>query len=153
MSAQRKSERHGMLAKIHVAKKQLRMADDDYRAVLMRVTWKSSAADCSDAELVAVLEEMQSLGFVDQPRPKNRRSDNPQVRMIYAIWADIRPLLDGNAGDAELRSFVARQTKSVKNPTGISAPEFLYAEEANKVIEGLKAWRARLQRKGEKVDA
>ena len=48
---------------------------------------------------------------------------------------------------------VQRQTKGVKNPDGIGSPEWLDPVEANKVIEGLKAWRARLLRAKEAAHA
>jgi hypothetical protein len=70
--------------------------------------------------------------------------------MIYAIWADIRPLLE-DAGDEALRGFVRRQTKSAVHPDGVDAPEWLNGTDAAKVIEGLKGWLARLRKAWEAV--
>jgi hypothetical protein len=58
------------------------------------------------------------------------------VRLIYAIWNEMVPYLD-EADEAALRGFVTRQT-------GVSAPEFLTDAQADRVIEGLKAWKTRL---------
>ena len=55
---------------------------------------------------------------------------------------------DGSAAPVDaLRAFVQRQTKSRLTPDGISAPEFLDGPQANRVIEGLKAWLAREKHK------
>jgi hypothetical protein len=65
--------------------------------------------------------------------------------MIHAVWADICKLQ--GRGDAEaLRSFVRRQTKTEAHPDGVDSAEFLTAAMANRVLEGLKAWRARLEK-------
>jgi phage gp16-like protein len=127
-------ERRARLAKVHVAKKQLALEDDSYRALLMRVTGKSSSADCTDAQLDAVLGEFARLGFTAD-KPRQPPSDKAYVRMIYAIWKDLKPYLTDHSRRA-LQSFVKRQTD-------VDAPEFLNPEDANIVVEGLKAWLAR----------
>ena len=139
-------DRRAMIAKIHVAKKALGLDDDSYRAILMRVTGQSSSAACRDAQLVAVLGEFRRLGWEGPPeKPGARRaSRKPHVRKVWAIWGDLRPLLD-DADDDTLRGFVRKQTKSRKNPEGISDPEWLSPEDATKVIHGLSGWLGRVQ--------
>ena len=136
-------DRRALIAKIHLAKKQLALTDDSYRDVLRRVTGFESAAAMRLEQLDAVLKEFARLGW--KPKPARRRSDKPQVRMIWAIWRDI-VALQGHGDDAALRAFVARQTRTAAHPNGISSPEFLDAAMGNRVAEGLKAWRGRLQR-------
>jgi phage gp16-like protein len=135
--------RTAMLAKVHIAKKELRIDDDAYRAMLKREVGKISSGDCTDAELRKLLDGFRRLGWTQ--KHKRPLSEKAHVRLIYAIWGDIKPLLDGAAGDGELRSFVARQTRDRLRPQGVSAPEFLDAADATKVIEGLKGWLARLR--------
>jgi phage gp16-like protein len=132
-----------MIAKIHLAKKQLALTEDSYRDVLRRITGLDSSADMRADQLDAVLREFARLGW--KPRPAMKRCAAPQVRMIYAVWKDI-VRLKGSGDAAGLRSFVQRQTKTLVNPQGISSPEFLDAEMGARVLEGLKAWRARLQK-------
>jgi phage gp16-like protein len=129
--------RRARLAKIHIAKKQLAMVDESYRAMLVRITGQESAATCTEAQLDKVIEEFARLGFAEKPRAP--RSDKAYVRMIYGIWADLKPFVREHSG-AALRAFVYRQTAQ-------DAPEFLDAEDANLVIEGLKAWLGREQGK------
>jgi phage gp16-like protein len=133
-----------MIAKIHLAKKQLALTEDSYRDVLRRVTGVDSAGSMRGDQLDAVLREFARLGW--KAKPARRRSDKPQVRMIHAVWKDI-VALQGHGDAAALRSFVRRQTRTDATPDGIASPEFLDAEMANRVLEGLKAWRARLRRK------
>ena len=58
------------------------------------------------------------------------------MRKVYAIWGSMRELVDDPSVTA-LRAFVKRQT-------GVDQPEWLDGEQGNLVIEGLKAWRRRL---------
>jgi phage gp16-like protein len=125
-------DRRGMIAKLHVAKSQIGMAETDYRAMLMRVAGVESSRVASDGQLLALLAEMRRLGFKDH-RPV---SDKPHVRKVWAVWRDMAPLL-ADGSDAALRSFCFRQVK-------LADPEWLDGHQANKVIEGLKAWSARL---------
>lgn len=135
-------DRHAMLAKVHLARKELGLAEDDYRAILRRVTRHDSAAGCGPSQLDELLREFRRLGWKGSHRP---RSPKPIIRMIHAVWRDIAPrLADGS--DAALRSFVQRQTRNSSRPDGVTAPEFLDVPAATKVLEGLKAWRARLDR-------
>lgn len=137
--------RAAMIAKLHVARKQLAMEEESYRALLTRVAGVDSAARCDERALARVLAEFERLGFAPVRNRAQRRDARPHVRKIWAIWGDLKPLLD-HADDDALRGFVRRQTKSMKNPDGIAAPEWLDPHEAKKVIEGLKGWLARVQR-------
>lgn len=148
-AARQDGNRKTMLATVHIARKQLGLDEDAYRDVLERVTGRRSSGDCSVRELRLAIEEFRRLGFA--AKPARVASDKPWVRKVYAIWGDIRPLLD-EAADEALRGFVRRQTKSAVHPDGVDAPEWLTAEEAKPVIEGLKGWLARLRRAREAAD-
>jgi hypothetical protein len=139
-----------MLAKIHLARKQMGLDIETYRDMLQRVVGQRTCATCADQQLGLVLAEFRRLGWEAKPAVKS--SDKAQVRKILAIWADICPLLD-DAGDEALRGFVRRQTKSPVHPDGVDAPEWLNGAEANKVIEGLKGWLARLRKTREAANA
>jgi phage gp16-like protein len=136
------NDRSAMIAKVHVAKKQLALDDGSYRAVLKRMTGQESAANCTDGQLERLLKEFKRLGFVNAPARNRTTSEKPWVRKVLALWADLAPLLD-QATDETLRVFVARQTKSARNPAGISRPEWLTSEDATPVIQGLEGWLAR----------
>lgn len=123
-----------LLAKVHIAKKELALADESYRAILERVTGRASSRDCTERQLEQLLAEFKRLGWVPKTKAGAARiSDKPHVRKVYALWreAGVVGAVD-NASKEALRAFVVRQT-------GKSAPEFCSPDEANKVCEGLKA--------------
>lgn len=138
-----KQDRRVMIAKIHLAKKQLALAEESYRAILERITGQDSAGKMRLDQLDAVLREFARLGW--RAKPATKRSARPQIRMIHAVWGDIVKL-QGRGDEAALRSFVRRMTKTEEHPDGVDSPEFLTADMANRVLEGLKAWRARIRK-------
>lgn len=138
-----------MRQKIQIGKKQLRLTDDDYRAILLRVTGKDSSTKCGPSDLEAVLEEFKRLGWKPK-RTGKPMSQNAQVLMAQAIWKDIDGML-AVGGPSALRAFVERQTKDKAHPHGVSALEFCNSQQLNKVIEGLKPWKARLMKQREAV--
>jgi len=62
--------RAAKLAQIHVAKKQLSMDDDSYRAMLQRVVGVDSAAKANPLGICNILDEMKRLGF----KPSHKRA-------------------------------------------------------------------------------
>lgn len=131
-----------LLAKVHIAKKELALGDEAYRAILVRITGEESSKDCSEPQLQKLLDEFKRLGW--KPKAGSRGSggfDKPHVRLIYALWteAGIVGAVD-NASKEALRAFVERQT-------GKSAPEFCSPGDANRVTEALKAM---IRRAGER---
>jgi phage gp16-like protein len=123
--------RRPLIARVHMARKELALSEDSYRAVLARITGRHSAADLTVPQLLAVITEFERLGL----RPRRVRSDKPHVRKIYALWGAMRPHLTDPSRTA-LRAFVARQT-------GVGDPEWLTAAQAARVTEALKSWRRR----------
>lgn len=97
MTHRTSNPRQRQLRDIHVAKKQLGMDDDTYRALLQRVTGKTSSADMSGAERQAVIAEMLNLGF-ELPDSEERRKNYPGrpanvdqvplLRKVEALLAD-----------------------------------------------------------------
>lgn len=85
--------RRSILAKIHIAKAQLGMDTDAYRALLQRIAGVDSAADLLPDQAERVLAEMRRLGW----RDKGARYGN--LRKRYArpgnerLMASIRKML------------------------------------------------------------
>lgn len=75
---------------IHTGKKSLGWDDENYRAVLVRVTGKSSARDCSESELESVVRYMRGQGFT--PLAKHGRRPNVAASK-KAILSKIEALL------------------------------------------------------------
>lgn len=127
-----------MLAKIHIAKKELRLQEAEYRALLLRVAKVESAKDLSDRAAAAVIAEFKRLGWApkESTRPPAERAD---IRKIYALWGALHPgprAKDESSREA-LRAWVKRRFE-------VSAPEFLKPPQAREAIEQLKAWKKRV---------
>ncbi len=78
--------RASAIAKVHVAKKQLGLDDETYRAVLRRVTGRDSAADLNEVQLGSVIREFVRLGWTGGADLRAGRT--PTGRLIRALWRD-----------------------------------------------------------------
>lgn len=108
------------LAAIHIARKELGLSEDEYRAVLVRVTGKNSSAAMSDAEHGRVLEEFKRLGWKGRSERRRPPSRDPQVRKVFALWGALaRAGTVRNGSRVALRAFTKRMT-GVEDPSGWS---------------------------------
>lgn len=67
------STRNLQLSKIHIAKKDLGLDDETYRALLARVAGVRSAKDLNPRQIGAVLAEFSRLGWASTPAKKHGR--------------------------------------------------------------------------------
>lgn len=130
------------ISAIHVAKKQLGLDEDTYRAKLVNIVGKPSTKDMTEDERQKVLTVFRNEGF--RPAAPSRRADGRAkltgkfAGKLQALW-----IAGWNLGifrerdDAALVNFVKRQT-------GLDAVQFLrFPEDARKAIEAIKAILAR----------
>lgn len=105
------AQRRAMMAKVHLAKKDLGLEDDDYRAVLERETGKRSAKDCSHAELEAVLAAFERQGFKPKARaPRGRPATHGVARKARALWISLWQLgVVRDPSETALERFARRQ--------------------------------------------
>lgn len=126
---------------------------DSRKAIQARVAGKDSSSKMTLRDFNACLRDLQDRGVWKPKKAKAqtyRPKSNDHVSKVFAIWSDMcrdgipdTPTRDG------LISFVRRMTKSEHRPDGLGDPNWLSTVEANKVVEGLKAWRAReLKKRG-----
>lgn len=131
--------RKSLIAKIHVAKKQLAMREDDYRALLNRVTGKDSSAALSEGQLKAVVKEMESIGFKAIPARKAgpKPADSQEARKIRAMWITLHQMGEvSDPSETALSAFVKRQT-------GIDNMAWLNHKDTSKVMNALRSWTRR----------
>jgi hypothetical protein len=129
------------LKAIHVARRQLGLDEDDYRAVLERVTGKRSSGVMTETERRAVVEEFRRLGFagVASSLASGRKPlEGPFAKKLQALWISCWNLgIARSRDDKALIAFVKRQT-------GLEHVRFLrQASDAAKAVEALKGWMAR----------
>lgn len=83
------NRRNQQLSKIHIAKKDLAMDDDSYRAMLARVAGVNSAKDLNPRQVGLVLREFERLGWKPKPgRPKPSAAADRQ-KLVGKIEAQL----------------------------------------------------------------
>jgi hypothetical protein len=136
--------RNPRLAKIHIARKELALDDGAYRAMLHRLTGQSSSADCSDAQLDAVLEEFKAKGWKPSVvagsggrrpathKPRRAAAEHPVARKARAMWISLGKLgAVRNTSEQALEVFAKRQV-------GCDAMRFMDQGQGFRLIEALK---------------
>ncbi len=123
------------IAAIHVARKELGLDEDTYRAALVQVTGKSSSAAMSEAERQRVLEHFRSRGFKGSSTSRRKPLEGKFAGKLQALWIAGWNL--GLVRDRDDRALIA----FVKRQTGIDHVRFLrHGADAMKAIEALKGW-------------
>ena len=128
---------------INIAKGQLGLDEDAYRALLVQVTRKNSLRAMSERERLDVVDELKRRGFrIKSGGKKLPVSVKPYIRKIHALWSNCARLGVIETGSREaLRTFCKRFV----DPDGKVAvdPDLLSFEQASPIIEALKKMEAR----------
>jgi phage gp16-like protein len=83
----------GKLAQIHIAKAQLGLSDEDYRAILARTAGVSSAKELTNRTVGGVMHEFRRLGFEPKPAKKAGRKAPRTPRSRQNVMAKIEAML------------------------------------------------------------
>lgn len=116
------------LAVIHIAKKQLGMTDDNYRAMLSSFGVESSK-DLTLEQFHLLMAAFQRLGFVNKSTkrtapPRNREvngvraATSRQIWLIEKLWRVSGKVRDHS--DSALENFIVRITKATKGTMTLS---------------------------------
>lgn len=126
-----------MTAKIHIAKKDLALDEDDYRQILLEETGQTSAARCTEAELEKVIRRFEALGWKPLPKASStgasRPAQHPVARKARAMWISLYHLgAVESPNERALEAFARRQLKCER---------LVWADQRQgyKLIEALKA--------------
>jgi phage gp16-like protein len=149
--------RRAAVVKVQIARRDLQLAEDDYRAILFRHTGKTSSTACSDAELGLVLDEFKAKGWTPKVQTgsfrsqagqaaiakspsrsrhgpiSNRPADHPSAKKARALWLSLWNLGEiRDPSEGALEAFARRQLK---------VERLQWADQAltYKLIEALKA--------------
>lgn len=123
---------------VHVARKQLGLADADYRAILAGRAGVDSAADLDQAGFDSVMAYFTALGFrsdwTKRTFGERRGMATPaQVDLVRSLWAAYH---GPDEREAALNGWLARYHK-------VSALRFVTRAKAQAVVTALKAMAAR----------
>ncbi|MFT3759022.1 gp16 family protein [Thauera sp.] len=140
----RAGQRARLVRLIHVARRDLGMADDTYRRLVAQyANGKSSSSECSVPELNRIFDHMKRAGFkVRKPKtvkPVERRplATDPEATKLRAIWLLLHAIgATRSNSEAALAAYVKRMT-------GVDDLHFTRGADKYHAIEGLKAWAAR----------
>lgn len=135
--------RKQLIKLIHVARRELGMPEDDYRAMLANIPQlegATSSAKLPIPKLKLVLETLKAKGFKVVPKQKvaqRQLADDPQSRLIRHLWLSLHTA--GKVRDPSEQALV----KYVFRIAKIEALQWLDGRQAAVVIESLKDWLAR----------
>lgn len=144
LAAARASQRGRLIKLIHVARNDLRMADDVYRAIIADKTGgKSSSSDCSVSELEKIFAHLKAAGFkVRKPKaakPAEQRAldTSGEASKVRALWMLLHDLgAVRNPSEAALAGYVRRIA-------GVDDLRWADGNALLKLIESLKKWAMR----------
>lgn len=127
-------QRRALLGKVHIARKALAIVEEDYRALLTRVTGHNSAKDCDNRQLGRMMVEFERMGFRATGAGARRApAGSPIVRKARAMWISLHQLgaIDDPAESA-LEAFGRRQL-------GVERLQWADERQGFRMIEALKA--------------
>lgn len=129
----------------HLAKQDSSLDDNAYRAMLWSVALVKSSTELDFAGRKKVLDHLESRGFKrTKPQPR-ALADDPQSKKIRALWLELHKAGKvRNPSESALAAFVKRET-------GIDDLHWLNDRDASAVIEKLKQWLNRADKKAENV--
>jgi len=147
-TAPKKASRNRLIALIHVAKKELALNEESYRALLDGATGKTSLKEMGNKDLKAVIERFKEFGFKkSKPKRAGKRkmAAGVQASLIRALWLSLYQL--GQVRDPSEEAIAAYVRRMAK----VDAVQFLTPSKADAVIAGLRSWmkRAGYERPGE----
>lgn len=123
---------------IYGLRKELGLDDETARDFYEREVGRRSLRDMTPGQQVRIVQAMQRQARATAQQPSRKGLAGPYAGKLQALWISGWHLgVVQNRTDAALLAFVERQS-------GIAHTRFLRdANDARKVIEGLKAWLAR----------
>lgn len=139
------NKRNSLIAKIHIAKKQMGLDESTYRDMLWRITGKRSCKQMSIKELNSVLRDCERLGF----KPIKQHGRKPNVASHRkAILGKIEAILT----DLGLPwQYAENMAKTMFGGHGVI--EWLSDEKLYKLTQALAVYQARKKRQANKTPA
>lgn len=122
---------------IHVAKRELQLDDDTYRAMLWSLARVKSSKDLDFTGRKKVLDHLKARGFKVKTAPANKNASDSRYRKIRVLWKELkkRAMVEKDT-DQAVRAYI-------KRTTGCEDFQFLNNHQISTVIESLKSWVAR----------
>lgn len=136
-------------AVINIAKAQLGLDEDSYRAMLVRVTGVASLRQMSARQKQAVIEELKRKGFRIRSGGRSLPlASKRYIRLIHALWKSCHRVgaIENGSRDA-LRAFCHRFIAHGDDKVAVD-PDLLTHAQATPIIKALKDMEARAKDHG-----
>jgi len=142
---------------IHIAKGQLELEDLEYRIILLNLTGKDSCKTMCLASLIKVYKYMCANGFEPVTKKSSNKKLSPKSRdkevktqldKLRQLWIEMNRagyLQDGS--DHGLLNWSKSQAKRFNNNVSVERLEWLQPGVLNMLIEQLKQWQKRCDKK------
>ena len=132
--------RRAAVTKLQIARRELGLEEDDYRALLQRVTGRRSATELDDRQIGRVLDVLKGQGWPDKRNMGQRRAGDrprpaasPVARKARALWISLHQLgVVRDPSERALEAFARRQL-------GVERLNWARASDGHRLIEALKA--------------
>jgi phage gp16-like protein len=138
-------KKKALLAKIHIAKKDLGLDDGTYRDVLRRITGKDSSSKMLISELERVIYEFGNLGWKPSAAAKSKHGKKPKVSTDkpnrQAVMDKIEAILTDMGLHWNYAHGIARGMHKKEKL------DFCTDEELHKVMQGLAVYQNRQRKK------
>ncbi|WP_037054501.1 gp16 family protein [Rheinheimera baltica] len=152
MTATKPNPRRQLVTMIHIARTQLGMDEESYRANLAHFgNCKTSSTDMTIPELETVLEAFKKLGFKPVKKavkgrlsPSTAKGPKDERSAIRALWIFMhRAGFVEDGSETALNAWVKRMTAQPDGPPGIAEVQWLRGDDAGKTLNSLKRWARR----------
>ncbi len=130
-----RNPRRHLLALVHVARRDLRLDEESWRALVRRTTGHDSCRDASVRQLRTLLGELERLGFRRRPPARagrERLGGARRHRMARGLWIELWKA--GVVRDPSERALDA----FTRRVTGVDSLVWTEPEQTSLVIEALK---------------
>lgn len=143
------TQRNRLITLIHVARRELRLTEADYRALLEGATGKTSCTQLNLKQLDTVLTTLKKQGFKHRLptakktgySPKSGQARTKEADKIRAIWITMaRQGVVNDGSEPGLNAWVTRLTRRTNGGVGVG---WLNDHQAGQVLEALKQWHGR----------
>lgn len=137
---------------INIAKGQLALPDDLYRANLKTLTGKTSLRDMTIPDLVMVLDHMQKSGFKIKATTRKSPTTSDKAEGTHTMLDKLRQVwiqmnyqgLIKNGSEKSLQTWAGNQSKRLNKGVAINKLEWLPGNILYALIEQLKKWHLRM---------
>ncbi|TCS38489.1 phage gp16-like protein [Paucimonas lemoignei] len=124
---------------IHVAKRELQLDDETYRAMLWSIARVKSSKDLDFTGRKKVLDHLKARGFKVRSKaaPSPQLAQDAESKKIRALWIFLHQIgVVQNPAEEALAAYV-------KRITGVEALQWVNGKQALALIESLKKWAMR----------